>query len=68
MNVRPQRAQNVWLMQMVGRRNYYCVNAIRLEQLFHVRVHVRNGKSLRERAGFYTVIVTNCDKSRTLDF
>jgi hypothetical protein len=67
-NVRSQSAQNVRLVQMIRRRNYDRIDAIGLEQLFHVRVDIGDGESLRERTRFYAVVITNGDETRAFDF
>jgi hypothetical protein len=49
-NLGAECPQNVGLVQMVGRRDYDCVEPILLEQLFHVREYIGNTESLRESA------------------
>jgi hypothetical protein len=66
-HVGSQRPQNVRLMEMIGRCDNNGVYQIRLEQLFKVSVDIGDSESLRERAGFYAVVVTDRDKPSAFD-
>jgi hypothetical protein len=67
-NLRFESAKHVRLVKMIGRRDNYRIELIRIEKLIDVGENVGNTKTLGESARFWSIIVANRDEFSAPDF